>query len=82
MLQQTKVKSITVSRYSELSVKSFWSHIKETPKYLVYFPDYKPNQLHECNFMFETLLTIDENLWLEKLSKQILKTYKGKIWRR
>ena len=77
MLWQTEVKSVTVPRYPELNVKSFWSHIKKTPKYLVYFPDYKPSQLPERDFMFEILLTIDEQFVVSKVKQTIL----GKLTR-
>ena len=77
MLRQTEVKSVTVPRYSELNVKSFWSQIKKTPKYLAYFQDYKPSQLPERDFMFETLLTIDEQFVVSKVKQAEL----GKLTR-
>ena len=67
MLQQIEVKSVTVPRYHELNVKSFRSHIKKTLKYLAYFLDYKPSQFPERDFMFETLLTIDEQFMVSKV---------------
>ena len=67
MFRQAQVKSVTVPRYPELNVKSFWNHIKKTPDYLVYFPDYKSSQLPERDFMFETLITIDEEFVVDKV---------------
>ena len=75
MFRQAKIKSVTVPRYPELNVKSFWSHIKKTPDYLAYFPDYKSSQLPERDFMFETLITIDEQFVVDKVRQ----AWEGKL---
>ena len=38
-----------------------------TSKYLAYFPDYKSSQLPERDFMFETLLSIEEQFVVSKV---------------
>ena len=47
-------------------MKSFWNHIKKKPNYLAYFLDYESSQLPERDFMFETLITIDEQFVVDK----------------
>ena len=49
-----------------LYIKSFWKHIKKTPRFLEYFPDYKYSQLPE-RFYVNMLFTIDPDFVTEKV---------------
>ena len=63
----TEIKQVNVPRLPELNVKSFWKHIKKTPRYLEYFPDYKDSQLPDRVSMFNMLYTIDPDFIKQKV---------------
>ena len=67
VLKITKIRQLNIPRHTELSIKSFWKHIKKTPLYLQYFQDSKDSQLRKRTFMFNLLYTIDSSFVKDKV---------------
>ena len=67
MFRSYSIKSVYVPSYPELRVESFWKVIKSTPRYIEYFPDYKPSKLPPREYLFNLLNTIDPDLIEDKI---------------
>ena len=48
---------LEVPRYEELSVDKIWGLVKNVPELMLYFPNYKVNQLPDRKHMFSILAT-------------------------
>lgn len=48
-------KFIVIPKYSELSVKKIWPHIQQIDELKLYFPDMKPHQKPERDYMWTVL---------------------------
>ena len=47
-----------IPEYSELGAKNVWPLVKQNQELLCYFPDYKPSQLPEKEYMYAILSTL------------------------
>ena len=47
-----------IPRFREIAIEKIWPMIKDVQDLMVYFPDYKDNQMPDRNYMFQILTTM------------------------
>ena len=51
--------SLIVPRYEEHTVAKIWDMVKDSDEITIYFPDFKPRQLPERDYLISVISTIN-----------------------
>ena len=69
VLHLKDAKWIVAPKYKELGVKKLWPYIKELEDLAIYFPDMKPDQYPDRDYMWTVISTLRTDV-TQKLVKQ------------
>ena len=52
--------SLIIPRYEELTVAKIWDMVKDSDDIMIYFPDFKPGELPERDYLISVISTINQ----------------------
>ena len=70
-IKNKQVINFQIPNYPELAVNNVWLLIENSSNLIMYFPDFKPSQLPEKEFMYGVLSTLKPNEVRELVDKSL-----------